>query len=61
LYSEKGKEDVLGGRDSKIVTHQFKGPHKGLRIGGESEKATVWCNGASPVENPTKGVGNPCL
>jgi len=33
LYGEKGKEDVLGGRNSEIVTHQFKGPHKGVRIG----------------------------
>jgi len=33
LYGEKGKEDVLGGMNFEIVTHEFKGHHKSVRIG----------------------------
>jgi len=33
LYGKNGKDDILGNGNSEIVTHQFEGPHKGIRVG----------------------------
>jgi hypothetical protein len=32
LYGEEGEEDILRGRDAKIVAQQLKSPHKGIRV-----------------------------